>query len=185
MIPPDDNALIVSARQGDLEAFSQLVLRHQAGVRASLAVRLDNPHDAEDLAQEAFVLAFEKLHEFDAARPLAPWLHGIAMNLLHNHRRKFRARQTVALDALQELVDRQVEAAEEQVAAADRYAAMRECLKRLDDDACRLVKARYEDDVDVAELCRRTGKKHSAVTMQLHRIRRQLRACMDLRLRST
>lgn len=185
MTESDDNTLIAAARQGDLEAFSQLVLRHQAGVRACLAVRLDNPYDAEDLAQEAFVLAFEKLGEFDASRPMGPWLHGMAMNLLRNHLRKFRVRQTVALDDLQELVDRQVEAAHETTTEADRCAAIRECLKRLDDDARRLVQARYEDEVDVAELCRRTGKKHSAVTMQLHRIRQQLRACMDLRLRAT
>lgn len=185
MTDSDDNALIAAAREGNLDAFSQLVLRHQAGVRACLAVRMDNPHDVEDLAQEAFVLAFEKLAEFDTSRPLAPWLHGIAMNLLCNYLRKFRRRQMVALDGLQELVDRQVEALHETLAEADRYAAMQECLKRLDDGALRLVKARYEDEVDVAELCRRTGKKHSAVTMQLHRIRQQLRTCVDLRLRTT
>jgi len=181
----DDAVLITAARQGNLEAFSQLVLRHQAGVRACLAVRMDNPPDAEDVAQEVFLTAFEKLGEFDASRPLGPWLHGIAMNLLRNYQRKFRMHQTIALDALQELIDRQVDAAHETIAEVDRYAALRECLKRLDDTARGLLKARYEEEVDVAELCRRTGKKHSAVTMQLHRIREQLRGCMDLRLRTT
>ena len=181
----DDNTLIAAARQGNLEAFSELVLRHQAGVRACLAVRMDDPHDAEDLAQEVFVLAFEKLGEFDGSRLLAPWLHGIAMNLWRNYRRKSRPQTVVAIDQLQELVDRQAESDHETIVEADRYTAMRECLQKLDDDARRLVRARYEDEVEVAELCRQMGKKHSAVTMQLHRIRQQLRACMDMRLRTT
>jgi RNA polymerase sigma-70 factor (ECF subfamily) len=181
----DDSIFIAAARQGDLEAFSELVLRHQAAVRACLAVRINTPHDAEDLAQEVFVLAFQKLGEFDDSRPLAPWLHGFAMNLLRNYRRKFHRQKTATLEQLQELVDRQAEAAHEFIPEADRYAAMRECLQKLDNCARQLITARYQEDVGLAELCCRLGKKHSAVTMQLHRIRQQLRACIDLRLRAT
>jgi len=60
----DDTVLIEAARSGDLAAFSDLVRRHQALVRAALAVRMSCPHEAEDLAQEAFVTAFRKLEVF-------------------------------------------------------------------------------------------------------------------------
>ena len=178
----DDPTLIASARQGNLDAFSQLVLRHQAGVRACLAVRMDNPHDAEDLAQEVFVWAFKKLDQVDSSRPLGFWLRGIALNLLRNHVRKSRALPMATLEDLQTLVDTAVESTYQSGGEQERYTAMRECIASLDMGARRLVKARYEDDVDVAELCRRLKKKHSAVTMQLHRIRQQLRTCVETRL---
>jgi len=180
----DELELITAARQGDLEAFSQLVLRHQVAVRACLTLRLAHPHDAEDLAQETFVLAFTKLAEFDTAYSFGAWLRGIAFNLLRNHQRKLRARPTVTLSDLQEVVDAAVDAACASGGEAERYTAIRQCLERLDHSSRELVKARYEDDVDVAELCRRLGKKHSAVTMHLHRIRLQLRNCMELRLKT-
>src|SRR6185369_1636266 len=82
--------LVRAARQGSWPAFAELVRRHQDAVRACLAVRMDLPHEAEDLAQEAFVTAFRKLDDFDVDRPFGPWVRSIAFNLLRNHWRKFR-----------------------------------------------------------------------------------------------
>lgn len=185
MTHTDDVDLVTSCRQGNLEAFSQVVLRYQTGVRAYLAVRMNNPHDAEDLAQEVFVLAFRKLPEFDPARPLAPWLRGIAFNLLRNHLRKSHVQRTTPVEDIEALVNQEVGASFEAGGEAEQYAAMRECLQRLDGTSRRLVEARYEEGVEVAELCSRLGRKHSAVTMHLHRIRQQLRNCMELRLKTT
>ncbi|HPA19126.1 MAG TPA: sigma-70 family RNA polymerase sigma factor [Verrucomicrobiae bacterium] len=178
----DDSPLIEASRHGDLDAFSRLVLRHQGALRACLAVRLDEPHHAEDLAQEVFILAFRKLAEFDPQRPFAPWLRGIAFNLLRNHRRKIRAISSGDAEDLQSLVDAEIDALHQEGHEADWRTALETCLGQLDEAPRHLVRARYEDDIDVAEICRRSGKKHSAVTMQLHRIRLQLRACIERRL---
>lgn len=182
MFDEDESPLIEASRRGDLGAFSRLVLRHQRALRACLAVRLDEPHHAEDLAQEVFILAFRKLGEFDARRPFAPWLRGIAFNLLRNHRRKARAIPWGAADELRSLIDGEIDALHQDGDEADWQAALESCLSQLEEAPRRLVRARYEEDTDVAELCRRSGKKHSAVTMQLHRIRLQLRACIERRL---
>src|SRR6187200_501389 len=85
-----ESDLVSEAQHGSWVAFSELVRRHQAAVRACLTVRLEQPHEAEDLAQEAFVTAFRKLGEFDPERPFGPWVRSIAFNLLRNHWRKFR-----------------------------------------------------------------------------------------------
>ena len=53
-----ESELVGSAQRGNWAAFAELVRRHQAAVRACLAVRMDQPHEAEDLAQEAFATAF-------------------------------------------------------------------------------------------------------------------------------
>lgn len=178
----DDSALIEASRRGDLDAFSRLVLRHQGALRACIAVRLDEPHHAEDLAQEVLILAYRKLAEFDARRPFAPWLRGIAFNLLRNHWRKARAVPYGAPEELLSLADAEIDALHEECREGDWQAALQSCLGELDGAPRQLVRTRYEEDVGVAEICRRSGKKHSAVTMQLHRIRLQLRECVERRL---
>ncbi len=175
-------AWIEAAKAGDVSAFSQLVLRHQAGVRAYLAVRLDDPHEAEDLSQEVFLLAFRRLNDFDAARPLGPWLRGIACNMLRNHLRKRRPSGVDTLEELQMLMDQHIAEVHESGQETDLANALTECLAQLDTPSRQLVQARYANDEDIAVICSRFGKRHSAITMQLHRIRLQLRSCIEQRI---
>lgn len=58
--------------------FSRLVALHQQGLRAFLRRLCGNAADADDLAQEALVFAWEHIGRFDPARPFRPWLYGIA-----------------------------------------------------------------------------------------------------------
>jgi RNA polymerase sigma-70 factor (ECF subfamily) len=59
---------------------------HQQALRAFLRRLCANAADADDLAQEAFVFAWEHIARFDPARPFRPWLFGIAW-------RKYRERK--------------------------------------------------------------------------------------------
>jgi len=69
-------ALVAKARAGSADAFGRLVHMHQQGLRAFL--RRLSPADADDLAQESFVFAWEHIGRFDPARSFRPWLFGIA-----------------------------------------------------------------------------------------------------------
>ena len=71
-------ALVMQARAGSADAFGRLVHMHQQGLRAFLRRLSGNLADAEDLAQDSFVFAWEHLGRFDPARPFRPWLFGIA-----------------------------------------------------------------------------------------------------------
>ena len=73
--------LIIRAQAGNIEAFSEIVKIYQGNVRACLVVRLNSRHEAEDLAQEAFVIAFKKLNGFEANRAFSPWIRSIALKL--------------------------------------------------------------------------------------------------------
>lgn len=82
-----DDELVARARQGDAAAFGELVLRHQAAVfRAALAA-VGSPSDADDVAQEAFLLAYTRLDSFRGAASFKTWLLTIAWNQAINHRR--------------------------------------------------------------------------------------------------
>lgn len=75
---PDDVTLVRLAQAGDVEAFGALVERHRRAVfRAALAA-VRSPADADEVAQDAFVTAFEKLAGFRGEASFKTWLLSIA-----------------------------------------------------------------------------------------------------------
>jgi len=172
---PSEEALVRAAQGGDLDAFTELVRRTQAGVRAFLAVRLRGGPDADDLAQETFLTAWHHLKTFDAARPFGPWLRTLAFNHLRNHRRKQRPG---AAGDLEQLVDDRL-AARGTGGGRDRLEALARCLSKADEAARELVRLRYVEEVPLAEIGRLLGVGHSTLTMRLFRLREQLKACME------
>ena len=87
-------ALVAQAQAGSADAFGRLVHMHQQGLRAFLR-RLTGAHaDADDMAQETFVFAWEHIARFDSARPFRPWLYGIAWRKHREGRRGWLRRLT-------------------------------------------------------------------------------------------
>jgi RNA polymerase sigma-70 factor, ECF subfamily len=83
----DESTLIRHAANGDATAWEPLVLAHQEAVFRLSYLLLGDPDDAEDVAQETFLRAWNHLKRFDTTRPLRPWLLSIASNLASNRRR--------------------------------------------------------------------------------------------------
>jgi RNA polymerase sigma-70 factor, ECF subfamily len=83
----DESTLIRHAVNGDAAAWEPLVLAHQEAVFRLSYLLLGDPDDAEDIAQETFLRAWNHLKRFDTTRPLRPWLLSIASNLASNRRR--------------------------------------------------------------------------------------------------
>jgi RNA polymerase sigma-70 factor (ECF subfamily) len=172
--------LIARTLDGDLSAFDQIVADFQAQVRAFFRSRMRDPHAADDLSQECFVIAYRRLADFDPQRPLGAWLRGIAVNVLRNHLRS-RGKSVVYSDEIETLLA-PVDAAPSALETDDAVLALRDCLKLLAPDAGELVKKRYIQGLSVAEICRLAGMKHSAATMALHRVRLRLKECVGRKL---
>lgn len=85
-----ETAWVQGARAASADDFSQLVRLNQQALRAFLRRLTGNHAEADDLAQEAFVFAWEKIHRFDATRPFRPWLFGIAWRKYRERRRGWR-----------------------------------------------------------------------------------------------
>jgi len=85
MVTPSDRELAERARGRDPEAaadaYGELVRRYQASV-FNVCYRLAGERRlAEDLAQEAFLRAYQRLNTFDLERPFGPWMRRVAANL--------------------------------------------------------------------------------------------------------
>ena len=83
----DESTLIRHAANGDASAWEPLVQTHQQAVFRLAYLLLGDPDDAEDIAQETFLRAWNHLKSFDQTRPLKPWLLSITANLARNRRR--------------------------------------------------------------------------------------------------
>jgi len=85
-------AILVRARQGDGEAFRELVERHSRDA-FRLAFRITgNEHDAEDVVQESFLRAYRQLGRFESRANFGTWLYHIVSNCSIDFIRARRAR---------------------------------------------------------------------------------------------
>lgn len=88
IVPQSDLALATAAGKGDMGAFEQLYERHNRRVY-SLCLRMtQNPAEAEDLAQEAFIQLFRKIGSFRGDSAFTTWLHRLTVNQCLMHFRK-------------------------------------------------------------------------------------------------
>jgi len=92
---PADIDLVRRAQQGDMDAFAELFHANKTRIY-SLCLRMtSNTAEAEDLTQEAFLLAFRKLGTFRGESAVSTWLYRVAVNtvLMHIRRRGMRMRE--------------------------------------------------------------------------------------------
>jgi RNA polymerase sigma-70 factor, ECF subfamily len=82
-----DADLVTRARQGDPAAFGELVDRHRSAVYRAALAALGSHAEAEDAAQDAFLLAFRRLNSFRGDASFKTWLLTIAWHQAINRRR--------------------------------------------------------------------------------------------------
>ena len=76
----DDIVLVEAAKEGSTVAFEELVKRHERSMFRIAQNLLHNREDAQDVVQEAFLKAFQKLEQFQARSKFATWLARITVN---------------------------------------------------------------------------------------------------------
>jgi len=87
---PSDEQLVRQAKDGDLEAFTELARRHQRRVYHTVMGFTRNPADADDLTQETFMHAYRNMRTFRERSSFFTWIYRIAVNLSLNHLKKHR-----------------------------------------------------------------------------------------------
>jgi len=88
-----DAALLAATAGGDDDAFGVLVQRYVRRTTLLAAQSLGSRADAEDVAQDAFIVAHQNARRFDAGRPFAPWFFAIVRRLASNRRSRELRRQ--------------------------------------------------------------------------------------------
>ncbi len=175
------------ASTDDREMFVEQVREHHAGLRGFVRSLGVDPLWVDDVAQEAFIVAYNRLSEFDHERDFGAWLRGIARNLVINERRKNARRKRILSDNLTDvLLSTTSVPEEEEEELGDRglakMNALRECIKGLPEKSLGMLKARYEEDHSAQDIAEKFEMNPPAVRKALERVRTSLRKCMDERL---
>ncbi len=173
----NEQDLAQRARDGDLQAYGQLVSAHQAAVFNVCLRLLGERREAEDLAQEAFIRAHSRLHLYDATRPFGPWVRRLAANLCLNRLEEQR-RLELPLDDLQE---EQLYAAsgpgpEERLAAAEQNAVLRRAVLGLPPAYRAVIELRHFQELSYEEVAVSLKLSLSDVKSHLFRARKMLAA---------
>ena len=175
---PTDADLIAGARRAP-EHFATVFDRHYARIFAYTARRLGRDL-AEDVASETFLVAFSRIASYDTARAgAAPWLYGIASNLIARHgrseKRRYRALAKLAPDGAitpHEAVAGRLDAA----TAKGRLAAALAKLPRAERDVLPLVAWAGLSQPEVAAAL---DVPAGTVRSRLHRARHEMRRALE------
>jgi len=97
-VPVLEMDLVNRARRGDLKAYDELVRRYQERIYATIYHMTANHEDANDLAQESFVKAFQALKSFKGGSSFYTWLYRIAVNKTINFLKQRKNRQHMSLN---------------------------------------------------------------------------------------
>lgn len=169
----DDSALVAAAQQGDRDAFAELFRRHYSTVRRVCARRFGNANDADEVAQAAFVRAFERLHQCEGERRFGAWVQVIAYNLgadaRRHHARSLLTDEPVTGDAALG-----PNHCEDHVLQAEREAEVRELLDRLPPRQREVIIARDLEGQRPGEIAASLGLSLGAVDSLLLRARRRM-----------
>ncbi len=161
----------------DRLAFEILVRQHHRRLLGYAMALCHSGAEAEDLVQEAFLVAYRELARFDPSRDFAAWVRGIVrMKWLESHRRRERPVDDATLAALDE-GHRRLEINEAE-SGVDALATLRGCVARLDGALRETVELFYLQELPCQAVAERTGVSVEAVRKRLQRARAALGDCL-------
>jgi len=176
--PREDAQLVEAARGGDRHAFESLYSQHVGRVFA-ICMRLSaNVQTAEELTQEAFVRAWQRLSTFRGDSAFATWLHRLTVNVVLDQQRAQRPwfRRVVAIDDAVEVV------ASEQsrvTSSADQH-DLESAIRRLPRAARTVFVLHDVEGWQHDEIAARTGTAVGTSKAHLHRARQLLKEWLSL-----
>jgi RNA polymerase sigma-70 factor, ECF subfamily len=189
-VAPSDAELVSLAGRGDVAAFSELVQRHQDRVYAIALHLLRDAGEAEEVVQETFLAALEKLGTFRGDAAFTTWLHRVTANAaLMRLRRRRRSPETPAEQPAEELLPRfdatgRIDAtpyhdwskrADEQLSDRQIREAVERAVQNLPEDYRIVFLLRDVDGLGGEEMAALLGITVAAVKSRLHRARLVLR----------
>lgn len=95
-----DEELVRGARKGDMAAFEEVVARHRDKVYARAFSMMRNEDSATDLSQEAWVKAWQRLHQFHGDSSFLTWMTRIVINLCLDQLRKQKRLRAESIEQL-------------------------------------------------------------------------------------
>jgi RNA polymerase sigma-70 factor (ECF subfamily) len=192
MLVPSDEELVARHLQGDRYAFTALVERYAERL-FNLAYRFTSDRaDAEDIAQECFLHAYDALPRSRTDQPFKPWLFQIAVNLCRDRARKKRPQTFSELEdehsgvleagdgpSTEDLLPDEALQPLEQLEEKEIEDALRAAVMELPEEDRTLLTLRYNEELSYEEIGRLLNLLPQTVGARLFRAKRRLRGTLS------
>jgi RNA polymerase sigma-70 factor (ECF subfamily) len=175
----EDSYYIEAVRKGNVQAFSYLVEKYQKLVYTLALKLLKRPEDAEELAQDTFVKAYQKIDTYEGKSKFSTWLYSITYNACISELRKRRINFASLED--QRFSD------QDEMRMHDYYSENKKedqekylnlALSKLPEDDQVLVTLYYYESQSMDEISEITGLTVSNIKIKIHRARKKMNSLL-------
>ena len=177
--PSNEIDLVRQTLDGDRSAFDRLVKMHRTTVYALVLSYIKDPADAEDLTQQIFIRAYERLATLRELDRFRPWLLQVAHNACKDWLRQ-RSGSTTRFEATNDTDFAEVAPSPEEIALkAEIETVVRQAISALRETDRRLMEARYIEGADYDQLQVESGLSYAAIANRLKRAKREIRCRIE------
>lgn len=188
-----DAALMLRVKEGDREAFAELVERYKQPVINLIARTINDPTEAEDLAQNAFVQAYKSAHRYEVTAKFSTWMFTIARNLALNEIRRRSRHPASSLDEtfddnedqpVHQAIDRSTPGPTDDLLRGELVDKVDEAVNSLPEKQRTALLLCREDEMSYEEIADVIGCTLSATKSLIHRARETLKQKLKPYLRT-
>ncbi|MBM3829311.1 MAG: sigma-70 family RNA polymerase sigma factor [Verrucomicrobia bacterium] len=181
---PSDTELIAAVRKGEVEKFETLITRYQPRVFATARRYARREDEVQDIVQEVFIKAFQKLDSFRAEAPFEHWLMRMAVRTCYDFLRSHQRNRETTLTDLSDLevdwLERFAAGPEDNSKNTDAARTLVERVMAQLSPEARLVITLLEiEDRSVKEIARLTGWSVPLVKVRAFRARAQMKKILE------
>ncbi len=169
-MPTDENRLIARILDGHVEDFGYFLERYSQEAFSIVVRIVPQQEDAEELVQDAFVRAFNRLETFEGRSSFSTWICRIAYTTAVSWLRKRRMKY-LSIDDQPQLTDAEVDEAFDDESHIEE---LRRAIKQLKPDEQTLVTLYYYDNRPLNDIAYILDVEPNVLATRLHRIRRKL-----------
>lgn len=179
-----DQIYIDRVLQGDSNAFAQLIDRYK-NMAYTLAIKIVRNHeDAEEVAQDSFIKAYEKLASFKGDSKFSTWLYTI---VYRNSITRMRKKKVATSDIDSFVIDNHSEGGDspqlESLKHDEQQKYVREAVNRLPEKDALLITLYYLNENSVEEIEQITGLTQSNIKVRMFRARKKLNESLSFLLK--
>jgi RNA polymerase sigma-70 factor (ECF subfamily) len=178
-----DDELIARIRQGETRLYAELVRRYRPDVRKIALLMLADGLVTENVVQQTFINAYERLRDFRRGEDFAPWVKAIARNLVRDELKKSsreRGRMALYRDYLIAKLSTVDQGERREQVLVE---ALGHCRAKLPPVAAQAIQLRYDGELSFDEVASLIGRSAEATRQIVARARIALKVCIERRMR--
>lgn len=178
----EESELIDRARQGDGDAFGQLVAPLRALIYKRAVKAVQDLDQAEDVTQEVLIRGFTRLETFREDSRFSTWLYAVTSNCILMHLRKRRRQAALSLKAersLQSSVEAPKKLPDDRAMEKQMFLGIDQAISQLPPKYSDVMRLWVDRNMDLKDIQEESGASRGAIKSRLHRARKKVKVALD------